>query len=130
MTTPLLDVRGVHAGHGAAEVLFGIDLAVAPGEIVGVLGRNGMGKTTLVRTIMGLLRPRAGTIALAGRDITGRAPPGRPVAWTMRDLEERVTKRTRIVALSHVQFASGTPAAVRSDPAVIAAYLGDDSTAP
>ena len=74
MTTPLLDVRGVHAGYGAAEVLFGIDLAIAPGEIVGVLGRNGMGKTTLVRTIMGLLRPRAGTIALAGRDITGRAP--------------------------------------------------------
>ena len=74
MTTPLLDVRGVHAGHGAAEVLFGIDLAVAPGEIVGVLGRNGMGKTTLVRTIMGLLRPRVGTIALAGRDITGWAP--------------------------------------------------------
>jgi branched-chain amino acid transport system ATP-binding protein len=74
MTTSLLDVRGVHAGHGAAEVLFGIDLAVAPGEIVGVLGRNGMGKTTLVRTIMGLLRPRAGTIALAGRDITGWTP--------------------------------------------------------
>ena len=74
MTSALLDVRGVHAGHGPAEVLFGIDLAVAPGEIVGVLGRNGMGKTTLVRTIMGLLRPRAGTIALAGRDITGWAP--------------------------------------------------------
>ena len=68
MRTPLLDVRGVHAGYGAAEVLFGIDIAVAPGEIVGVLGRNGMGKTTLVRTIMGLLRPRSGTIALAGRD--------------------------------------------------------------
>ena len=64
MTTALLDVRGVHAGHGAAEVLFGIDLAVGPGEIVGVLGRNGMGKTTLVRAIMGLLRPRAGTITL------------------------------------------------------------------
>ena len=74
MTTALLDVRAVHAGHGAAEVLFGIDLTVAPGEIVGVLGRHGMGKTTLVRTIMGLLRPRAGTIALAGRDITGWAP--------------------------------------------------------
>ena len=93
MTTALLDVRGVHAGHGAAEVLFGIDLAVAPGEIVGVLGRNGMGKTTLVRTIMGLLRPRAGTIALAGsrhhgpgaepdragrRRPRSRGPPGVP----------------------------------------------------
>ncbi len=74
MTSALLEVRGVHAGHGAAEVLFGIDLAVAPGEIVGVLGRNGMGKTTLLRTIMGLLQPRAGTITLAGRDITGWAP--------------------------------------------------------
>src|SRR5204862_2740794 len=74
MTTPLLDVRGIHAGYGGAEVLFGIDLTVAPGEIVGVLGRNGMGKTTLVRTIMGLLRPSAGTVALAGRDITGWAP--------------------------------------------------------
>lgn len=46
-------------------------------------------------------------VLLPDRDITGNAPPGRPVAWTMRDLEERVTPRTRIVALSHVQFASG-----------------------
>ena len=46
-------------------------------------------------------------VLLPDRDITGSAPPGRPVAWTMRDLEERVTSRTRIVALSHVQFASG-----------------------
>ena len=72
--TPLLDVAGVHAGYGASEVLFGIDLAVARGEIVGVLGRNGMGKTTLVRTVMGLVRPSAGTIAFAGRAIAGLAP--------------------------------------------------------
>jgi branched-chain amino acid transport system ATP-binding protein len=71
---PLLDVAGVHAGYGASEVLFGIDLAVARGEIVGVLGRNGMGKTTLVRTVMGLVRPSAGTIAFAGRAIAGLAP--------------------------------------------------------
>ncbi|HEX2648813.1 MAG TPA: ABC transporter ATP-binding protein [Burkholderiales bacterium] len=70
---PLLDVAGVHAGYGASEVLFGVDLAVARGEIVGVLGRNGMGKTTLVRTVMGLLRPSAGTIAFAGRAIAGLA---------------------------------------------------------
>jgi branched-chain amino acid transport system ATP-binding protein len=69
----LLQVQGLRAGYGPAEVLFGIDLAVAPGEIVGVLGRNGMGKTTLVRALMGLLRPTAGTIALGGRDITGWA---------------------------------------------------------
>ena len=70
----LLDVAGVHAGYGASEVLFGVDLAVARGEIVGVLGRNGMGKTTLVRTVMGLVRPSAGTIAFAGRAIGGLAP--------------------------------------------------------
>ena len=73
-SAPLLAIDGVHAGYGASEVLFGIDLALARGEIMGVLGRNGMGKTTLVRTIMGLLHPRAGSIALAGRDITGWAP--------------------------------------------------------
>ena len=73
-TTPLLDVAGVHAGYGASEVLFGVDLTVARGEIVGVLGRNGMGKTTLVRTVMGLVRPSAGTIAFAGRAIGGLAP--------------------------------------------------------
>jgi len=70
----LLDVAGVHAGYGASEVLFGVDLAVARGEIVGVLGRNGMGKTTLVRTVMGLVRPSAGTIAFTGRAIGGLAP--------------------------------------------------------
>ena len=70
----LLDVRGLHAGYGASEVLFGIDLAVGAGEIVGVLGRNGMGKTTLVRSIMGLLRPSSGEIEFAGRPIAGLAP--------------------------------------------------------
>jgi branched-chain amino acid transport system ATP-binding protein len=55
-------------------VLFGIDLEVGAGEIVGVLGRNGMGKTTLVRSVMGLLRPSAGRIEFAGRTILGLAP--------------------------------------------------------
>jgi branched-chain amino acid transport system ATP-binding protein len=72
--TALLEVHGLHAGYGASEVLFGIDLAVDPGEIVGVLGRNGMGKTTLVRTVMGLLRPSAGEIVFAGTPIAGQPP--------------------------------------------------------
>ncbi len=70
---PLLDVRGLHAGYGTSEVLFDIDLAIGAGEIVGVLGRNGMGKTTLVRAIMGLLPASAGRIAFAGRTISGLA---------------------------------------------------------
>ncbi len=71
MATPLLELAGIDAGYGRSEVLFGIDLVVAPGEIVGVLGRNGMGKTTLVRTVMGLLAPTAGRVRFAGREIAG-----------------------------------------------------------
>ena len=70
----MLEVQGLCAGYGSSEVLFGIDLSVGPGEIVGVLGRNGMGKTTLVRSIMGLLRPGAGNIAFEGRPILGLPP--------------------------------------------------------
>jgi branched-chain amino acid transport system ATP-binding protein len=65
----LLDVRGLCAGYGASQVLSGVDLAIEAGAIVGVLGRNGMGKTTLVRSIMGLVRPTAGSIAFAGAPI-------------------------------------------------------------
>ena len=67
----MLEVQGLCTGYGTSEVLFGIDLSVGPGEIIGVLGRNGMGKTTLVRCITGLLRPGAGTIAFEGRPILG-----------------------------------------------------------
>ena len=80
MTTPLLDVRGLARRlRRAAEVLFGIDLAVAPGEVVGVLGRNGMGKTTLVRTIMGLHAParRRDRVRAASASTAARAEPDR-----------------------------------------------------
>ncbi len=73
MAAPLLELNGIHAGYGRAQVLFDIDLAVAPGEIVGVLGRNGMGKTTLVRTVMGLVAPSAGNVRFAGCEIGGWA---------------------------------------------------------
>ena len=73
-SAPLLDVRDLRAGYGASEVLFGTDLSVGAGEIVGVLGRNGMGKTTLVRSIMGLLKPSAGSVSFAGRELRGQAP--------------------------------------------------------
>ncbi len=65
----LLRVEALHAGYGQTPVLFGVNLQVAPGEIVGLLGRNGMGKTTLVRSVMGLLAPRAGQITLDGTSI-------------------------------------------------------------
>jgi urea ABC transporter ATP-binding protein UrtE len=70
----LLKVEGVGAGYGEMSVLRGLGLELAPRQIVVVLGRNGIGKTTLMKTLAGLIQPREGSIALDGRDIT-RAPP-------------------------------------------------------
>jgi branched-chain amino acid transport system ATP-binding protein len=69
---PLLSVTDLHAGYGASAVLFGISLEIGAGEVVALLGRNGMGKTTTVRAIMGLLPPTRGTILLDGRPQQGR----------------------------------------------------------
>jgi len=72
----MLSVRGLKAAYGAAQVLFDVTFEVGAGEVVTLLGRNGMGKTTTVRAVMGLLRPRGGEVAFAGVPIAG-APPYR-----------------------------------------------------
>lgn len=69
--SPLLEVRDVVAGYGAFQVLHGMSLSVATGEVVALLGANGAGKTTLNRTLSGLLHARSGRIAFDGQDITG-----------------------------------------------------------
>ncbi len=69
MADRLLEVEGVETCYGLSQVLFGVSLSVAPGEMVTLMGRNGMGKTTTVRSIMGLTPARAGTIRFAGQDI-------------------------------------------------------------
>ena len=76
MSDALLSVRGLQAGYGGSQVLFGVDLDVGLGEVVSLLGRNGMGKTTTVLSIMGLLPTRAGEIRFAGQPLT-RQPPFR-----------------------------------------------------
>ena len=68
---PLLRVNGLRGGYGGEPVLQGVDISVQPGEIVAVIGRNGVGKSTLMRCLIGLLTPSAGTIHLAGDEITG-----------------------------------------------------------
>jgi len=70
----LLEVRGLETAYGTSQVLFGVDLAVNAGEMVTLLGRNGMGKTTTVRSIMGLTRAQAGTIRFRDRAIEREAP--------------------------------------------------------
>lgn len=69
MTARLLDVAGLHAWYGESHVLHGVDLHVNEGEMICILGRNGMGKTTTLRTIMGILRKRQGKISFAGQDL-------------------------------------------------------------
>ena len=70
MTTELLTVSGLEVAYGAVRALEGVSLRVGEGEVVTVIGSNGAGKTTLMKTIAGLLRPRAGSIAFQGTDIT------------------------------------------------------------
>jgi branched-chain amino acid transport system ATP-binding protein len=66
----LLDVSGIHTYYGTSHVLFGVNLAVQEGEAVALLGRNGVGKTTTLRSIIGLTKPREGKIHFKGADIT------------------------------------------------------------
>ncbi|MHA6885789.1 ABC transporter ATP-binding protein [Ralstonia pseudosolanacearum] len=69
-TTPMLDVRGLHAYYGKSHILHGVDLHVGEGEIVALLGRNGVGRSTLAKSIMGMVRCE-GHILLRGKDVRG-----------------------------------------------------------
>ena len=71
MSEALLEVEDLQAAYGASQVLFGLDLRIAPGEVATLLGRNGMGKSTTLRCLTGWMAPRGGRIRLAGEDITG-----------------------------------------------------------
>jgi branched-chain amino acid transport system ATP-binding protein len=73
-TVPLVLVEDVHTYYGKSHILHGVSLHVGPGEVVGLLGRNGVGKSTTLKTIMGLVRPSHGAVLLDGNAITGVAP--------------------------------------------------------
>ncbi|MGZ8994325.1 MAG: ABC transporter ATP-binding protein [Burkholderiaceae bacterium] len=72
--TLLIDAAQLHTYYAASHILHGASLSIAPGEAVGLLGRNGMGKTTLIRTLLGLVRPNSGVIRIRGRDCTRARP--------------------------------------------------------
>ena len=74
MSDPLLTVEDIHTAYGLSRVLFGISLEVKAGECVCLLGRNGVGKTTTMRSVMGLTPPASGRVVWKGREITGRTP--------------------------------------------------------
>ena len=74
MADAVLQVEGLKAGYGPAEVLFGVSLALRRGEVAALMGRNGAGKSTTLKAIMGLLPPRGGRVRFLGRDIAGLPP--------------------------------------------------------
>ncbi len=114
MSDALLELSDVEASYGLSRVLFGVSLSIAPGEMVSLLGRNGMGKTTTVRSIMGLTRPAAGSIRFAGNELRhlpayriaklglGLVPEGRQVF-------PNLTTRENLVATAANRAAAADP---------------------
>ena len=74
MPEVLIEARGIQAYYGASHVLHGVDLTVHRGETIALMGRNGMGKTTLIRSILGLLPPRSGEVRVRGKPVTSMPP--------------------------------------------------------
>lgn len=88
MTAAALELRGVSSGYGEAMVVRDVALDIRPGEIVALLGKNGMGKSTLLKTVMGLLPIRSGEIRMAGENVTGEPPhriARRAIAYTPQE---------------------------------------------
>ncbi|MEO7953692.1 MAG: ABC transporter ATP-binding protein [Polaromonas sp.] len=73
-TNLLIKARQINTYYGASHILRDLDFSVARGETIGLMGRNGMGKSTLLKSIMGLVKPRSGTVDIAGQPMTGRPP--------------------------------------------------------
>jgi branched-chain amino acid transport system ATP-binding protein len=84
----MLVLRDVHTYYGKSHILHGVSLEVGPGEVVGLLGRNGVGKSTTLKTVMGLVRPARGVVEFTGRNLAGLAThhlPGLGIAWVPED---------------------------------------------
>ena len=74
MDAPIIQAQTLNTCYGASHILRDVNFTVGRGETVGLMGRNGMGKSTLLKSLMGLVKPRSGTVTVKGRDMTGRAP--------------------------------------------------------
>jgi branched-chain amino acid transport system ATP-binding protein len=113
-SAPLLEVDGIETCYGLSQVLFGMSLKVRPGEMVALMGRNGMGKTTTIRSIMGLTPSRAGTIRFDGRDV-GKLPSFRIAQLGIglvpegRQIFPNLTVRENLVAASHNRLGAADP---------------------
>src|ERR1700743_2590411 len=111
---PLLEVEGIETCYGLSQVLFGLSLSVDAGEMVALMGRNGMGKTTTIRSIMGLTPPRAGGVRLNGQDVRGLASfriaqLGLGLVPEGRQIFPNLTVRENLVAASANRLGSADP---------------------
>ncbi|MFH6781100.1 MULTISPECIES: ABC transporter ATP-binding protein [Methylobacterium] len=118
----LLDVEDLRASYGRVPILMGVDFTLAPGEYLGILGHNGMGKTTLMRTLMGHLPAGAGTARFAGTDVTRmpihqRARLGMGLVPQGREIFPTLTVRENL--------RMGLASAPKEDPRVIDDVLAD-----
>ncbi|MBV9559696.1 MAG: ABC transporter ATP-binding protein [Bradyrhizobium sp.] len=112
--TPLLEVEAIETCYGLSQVLFGLSLSIAPGEMVSLMGRNGMGKTTTIRSIMGLTPARAGAIRFAGQEVRKLAPfriaqLGIGLVPEGRQIFPNLTVRENLVAASADRRKSADP---------------------
>ncbi len=110
----LLEVESLQAAYGASQVLFGINLAIHTGEVATLLGRNGMGKTTTLRAICGMLSVQAGTIRFSGSDLTGLRPDhiarqGIALVPEGRQIFPNLTVREHLVAFAANRSGTADP---------------------
>ena len=112
--TPLLELKNIATAYGASQVLFGISLEVHAREVVTLIGRNGMGKSTTVKTIMGMLAPGKGVVRMAGNDLVGQ--PSHKVALSGiglvpegRRVFPNLTVRENLVATANNRHKAARP---------------------
>ena len=72
--TALIEAKGLHTHYGQSHILRGIDFQIGAGQTIGLMGRNGMGKTTLLKSLMGIVKPSGGTVQVKGKNMTGATP--------------------------------------------------------
>src|SRR5437867_681856 len=144
MIGPLLKVSGLKKAYGAIQAVAGVSFEVMPGEIFGVIGPNGSGKTTMFNSVLGQIKPDAGAIELKGHDITNLSPlelNRRGIGTLLKELNK--TRKGSFVVIEHnmdfvmdlchrimvmvegTVMAIGTPAEIRGNKQVLDAYLGN-----
>ena len=110
----MLKVDAIESSYGTSQVLFGMTLAVRAGEVVTLMGRNGMGKTTTIRSIIGLMKPQKGTILFEGQKISGLpshqiAKAGIGLVPEGRQIFPNLTVRENLIATAHNRLGSNDP---------------------